>query len=109
MDQVGKAKNINNGVKIIFYIKYIDDMAIGDKIVFYSANKGIIKYMIPKGQEPYTEFRPTEHIDSFGALGAVSARMVGSVPIVGAVNKLMVELDRSIKDICGIPYDPSHV
>ena len=109
MDQVGKAKNINNGVKIIFYIKYIDDMAIGDKIVFYSANKGIIKYMIPKGQEPYTEFRPTEHIDSFGALGAVSARMVGSVPIVGAVNKLMVELDRSVKDICGIPYDPSHV
>ena len=109
VEQVGKAKNVNNGVKIIIYIKYIDDMSIGDKIVFYSANKGVIKYMIPEGQEPYTDFRPTEHIDSFGAIGAISARMVASVPIVGSINKLMVELDRSVKDICGIKYDSFHV
>lgn len=109
MDQIGKTKNVNDGVKIIFYTKYIDNMSIGDKIVFYSANKGIIKYMIPEGQEPYTEFRPTEHIDSFSALGAVSGRMVASVPIVAALNKLMVELDRSVKDICGIKYDQSHI
>ena len=105
IDQVGKAKNINNGVKIIFYIKYTDRMSVGDKITYYSANKGIIKYIIPEGQEPYTEFRKDEPIDSFLSVSSCLARMTCSNIVCLAIGKLMVELDRSVKDILGIKYD----
>ena len=109
MDNVGKAKNVYDGVKIIYYIKYVDNIGIGDKIVFYSANKGIIKYLIPKDKEPYTDFRPNEHVDSFMSLSSISGRMTMSIPIFASVSKLMVELDRSVKDIAGIPYDDSKI
>lgn len=103
----GKTKNVKDGVKIIFYIKYIDNMSIGDKITYYSANKGIVKYLIPKGQEPTSTFRPTEHIDTFATIGSVNGRMTCSIPVVIALNKLMVELDRKVKEIAGIPVDLS--
>ena len=109
LDNVGKAKNVYDGVKIIYYIKYVDNIGIGDKIVFYSANKGIIKYLIPKDKEPYTDFRPNEHVDSFMSLSSISGRMTMSIPIFASVSKLMVELDRSVKDIAGIPYDDSKI
>ena len=104
VESKGKTKNVEDGVLIEFYIKYKDNMGLGDKIVFYSANKGIIKYMIPEGEEPYTEFRPNEKIDAFVSIGSINGRMVCSTPLVGSISKLMVELDRSCKDIAGIPY-----
>ena len=103
----GKTKNVKDGVKIIFYIKYIDNMSVGDKITFYSANKGIVKYLIPKGQEPTSTFRPTEHIDTFSTIGSVNGRMTCSIPVVIGLNKLMVELDRAVKTLAGIPFDVS--
>ena len=105
--EIGKAKNLDNSVLIIYYIKFSDHMSVGDKIVFYSANKGVIKYIIPKDDEPYTAFRPNEHVDSFMSLSSISGRMTCSIPLFAATTKLMVELDRSIKDIIGIPYDES--
>ena len=60
--------------------------------------------MIPEGEEPYTEFRPNEKIDAFVSIGSINGRMVCSTPLVGSISKLMVELDRSCKDIAGIPY-----
>lgn len=107
MDNIGKAKNVYDGVKIIYYIKFINTASVGDKIVFYSANKGIVKYIIPKEDEPYTDFRPDEHIDSFMSLSSISGRLTYSIPLFAATSKLMVELDRSIKDIARIPYDES--
>lgn len=109
MDNTGKTKNVYDGVKIEFYIKYTDNMAIGDKVVFYSANKGTIKYLIPEGQEPYSEFRPEEHIDAFVSISAINGRMVCSTQIYGSIAKLMVELDRSCKDLAGIPYNKNHI
>lgn len=105
--EIGKAKNLDNSVMIIYYIKFSDKMSVGDKIVFYSANKGVIKYIIPKEDEPYTAFRPNEHIDSFMSLSSISGRMTCSIPLFAATSKLMVELDRSVKEIAGIPYDES--
>lgn len=105
--EIGKAKNLDNSVMIIYYIKFSDKMSVGDKIVFYSANKGVIKYIIPKEEEPYTTFRPDEHIDSFMSLSSISGRMTCSIPLFAATSKLMVELDRSVKEIAGIPYDES--
>ena len=109
LPQVGKAKNVEDGVKIVFYIKYTDKVSVGDKIVYYSANKGIIKYIIPKSEEPYTEFRPNEPVDSFMSLSSISSRMTCSIPLFTAVSKLMVELDRSVKDIAGIPWDEKNL
>lgn len=109
MDNTGKTKNVYDGVKIEFYIKYTDNMAIGDKVVFYSANKGTIKYLIPEGQEPYSTSRPEEHIDAFVSISAINGRMVCSTQIYGSLAKLMIELDRSCKDLAGIPYDKNHV
>lgn len=105
--EIGRTKNLDNAVLILYYIKYNDNVSIGDKIVFYSANKGTIKYIIPKEDEPYTAFRPNEKIDSFMSLSSISGRMTCSIPIFAATSKLMVELDRSIKEIAGIPYDES--
>ena len=105
LDQVGKTKNVDDGVKIVFSIKYTDNMSIGDKISYYSANKGIIKYICPKDQEPYTDFRKDEHIESFMSGSSISSRMTMSIPLSCALNKLLVELDRSVKDIAGIKYD----
>ena len=82
-------------------------MSVGDKITFYSANKGIVKYLIPKGQEPTSTFRPTEHIDTFSTIGSVNGRMTCSIPVVIGLNKLMVELDRAVKTLAGIPFDVS--
>ena len=105
--EVGRTKNLDDAVLIIYYIKYNDKLSTGDKIVYYSANKGTIKYIIPNSQEPYTDFRPNEHIESFMSLSSISGRMTFSIAIFAAVSKLMVELDRSIKDLAGIPYDDS--
>lgn len=109
VENTGKAKNVYDGVKIIFKIKYVDNMSIGDKVVFYSANKGVIKYIIPKGEEPYSEFRKNEDIDAFISIGSLNGRMVASTQIICALSKLMVELDRSCKDIANIEYNDGYI
>ena len=43
-------------------------------------------------------------MDSLVSLGGINARMVTSVIKVGSLNKLLVELTRSCKDILDIPY-----
>lgn len=102
---VGKTKNVYDAVLVEIYIKYTDEMAVGDKVVFYSANKGILKNIIPDGQEPYTNARPEEKIDAFVSISSLNGRMVTSTILFGSISKLMVELDRSCKDIAGIEYD----
>lgn len=101
----GKAKNVDEGVKIIYYIQFTDNLKVGDKIVFYSANKGVVKYIVPEGEEPYSNYRPDEVVDAFMSLSSISGRMTLSIALAAATSKCMVELDRSIKDIAGIPYD----
>ena len=82
---------------------------IGDKVVYYSANKAVEKALIPEGKEPYTDFRPNEPIDAFVSGTSIDKRIVSSTLIIGGLQKLMIELDRSVKDIMGIPYDDSTV
>lgn len=105
----GKLKNAVGGVLIEFYLKYNDVVSIGDKIVYYSANKGIVKYIFPTGKEPYTDLRPNEPIDGFISIGSINGRMVTSIPSYAASAKLMVELDRTCKDMAGIKYDDSKI
>ena len=103
----GKLKNCEDGVMIEFCQQYRDVPAIGDKIVWYSANKGVNKGLFPEGEEPYTDLRPNEVIDGFITNTSVNGRMVCSIAVVGSLNKLMVELDRKCKDMLGIKYDDS--
>ena len=106
---VGKLKGKTDGVLVEFYVQYLDTVGIGDKVVYFSANKAVEKNVIPEGLEPYTEFRPNEPIDAFVSEVSIDKRMVTSTLIYGSLQKLMIELDRSVKDIMGIPYDDSIV
>lgn len=101
----GKLKNCEDGVYIEFCQQYTDIPAIGDKIVWYSANKGVNKALFPEGEEPYTELRPNEVIDGLITNTSINGRMVCSIGEVGALNKLMIELDRTCKEMLGIPFD----
>ena len=79
-------------------------MGVGDKMVYYTAVKGVIKDIMPKGKEPYTDFRDKEPIDTLLTISSLNARMVTSVINVGIVNKILIELDRQCKEKLGIEW-----
>lgn len=104
LETTGKLKKAEDSVLIEFYLKYQDKMSIGDKLVYYSALKGVVKSIFPKGLEPYTDLRPEESIDSLLAVGSVNGRMVTSILKVGGIHKFLIELDRTVKTMVDIPY-----
>lgn len=96
-NQLKGYKNID--VLVEFFIEHDDVMKVGDKIAVYGPNKEIISEVVPKGFEPYSEFRPDEDIEVLTSPGTISRRMtIGIVPIMGA-NKVLIELKRKIADI----------
>lgn len=105
----GKLKKAEDAVYIEFFIKYEDTVGVGDKIVMMSANKQVISRLIPDEVAPYTASRPNEHIDAIVSEVSISKRMVQSIAVYGSLQRLMVELDRKVKDIMGIQYDDSKV
>ena len=98
----GKLKNAENGVLIEFYLRYEDKMSVGDKLIYYSALKGVIKDIFPEGKEPSSSFRPDEKIHSLLAVGSVNGRMVTSILLNGGINKYLIELSRKCKEIAGM-------
>lgn len=104
---VGKLKHCEGKVLVEFYIKYHDKMSVGDKLVYFSALKGVVKEIFPEGKEPYSEYRPKEKVHSFLPVGSINARMVSSVLTLGSINKVLIELDRHVKDIMGVKWDPN--
>lgn len=101
----GRLKNVDNGVLIEFYLKYEDKFSVGDKLIYYSANKGVAKDIFPRGKEPRSSFRPDEKIHTLAAKGSLDGRMVCSIMIDGGINKGLIELSRKCKDILGIKYN----
>ena len=93
-----------NGVSITFYIKCRDKMSVGDKLTYNTAIKGVVKDVMPKNKEPFTDFRPNEPIDALLTSASVNARMTPSVIITGCLNKILIELSRKCKDILGIKW-----
>lgn len=102
----GKLKGTREGVMVEFFLLYHDKLSTGDKITYFSALKGVVKDIFPKGMEPYGEFRKEEKIHSFLSMSSINGRMVTSPINIAVVNKLMVELARSCKDIYGIKWEP---
>jgi len=47
-----------------------------------------------------------EKVHTLLATHSINGRMVGSVLIMAAMNKVLIELSRHVKDIMGIPWDP---
>jgi hypothetical protein len=105
----GKLKKSQNAIYVEFYVEYVDTVGVGDKVVYNAANKVVEKNIFPEGKEPYTEFRPEEKIDAMVSETSIDHRMVSSTLTYGSLQKLMIELDRSVKDIMGIPYDHTQV
>lgn len=104
LEPTGKLKNVQEGVLIEFFLKYEDKMSIGDKLINFSALKGVCKDIFPEGKEPKSEFRPDEKIHTLLSKSSIDGRMVGSILINGGINKTLIELDRAVKDILGIKW-----
>lgn len=104
LDPTGKLKGAKNSVYFEFYLKYNDKLGVGDKVVCNSAAKGVCKGLFPKGDEPTSEYRPDEPIHILFANGSFDARMIGSVIKQASINKVLIELDRHIKEHCGIEF-----
>lgn len=104
LEKSGKLKNVDEGVLIEFYISYYDLMSVGDKLIYSAACKGTVKDIFPEGKEPYSLFRPEEKIQSLVPYFGVANRIVCSIPNTMAINKVLVELDRAVKELCDIPY-----
>ena len=101
----GKLKNCADGLLIEIYLKYEDKMSVGDKLIYTSALKGVVRDIFPEGDEPTSEYRPNEKVDSLLAVGSVNGRMVCSIIANAGLGKAMVELSRHTKDILGIKYN----
>lgn len=109
LEPVGKLKKAQDAVLIEFYLERIDIISVGDKLTNYSANKAIIKNIIPAELMAYTDARPNEPIDLFIGQISIDKRMVTSTMNYGSIQKLLIEFDRWAKGILGIPFDDSKV
>lgn len=89
-------KNVD--VLIEYYIEHDDIVGVGDKVALYGPNKQIVSEIIPKGYEPYSEYRPDEHISMFTSAGTVNRRMTISIVPITAAMKCLVELKCQIKE-----------
>ena len=92
-------KGINCDVMIEVYIEHDDEVSVGDKCVVYAASKQVISEVIPEGLEPYAESTPDEEISMFVAPSSILKRMIPSVLITGAANKVLLELKKQVRDI----------
>lgn len=104
LEKSGKLKNVDEGVLVEFYLSYYDKMSVGDKLIYYSACKGVVKDIFPAGKEPYSLFRPDEKIHTLVPYFGVANRIVCSIMNTIPINKVLIELDRAVKDLCDIPY-----
>ena len=101
----GKLKKSQEAIYIEFYVEYKDTVGRGDKLVNYSANKCTEKKVIPADLYPYTKARPEEEVSAFVSEVSIDKRMVSSTIVIGSINKILIEMDRQVKDIMGIPNE----
>ncbi len=100
-DQYGKIAgvDVHDGVLVEIYVTYHDEVSDGDKFAHMSANKATNGYMVPRGLEPYTAFRPYEEIDIPLAPSAILQRGTPSVITVEIGYKVLIELKRACFEI----------
>ena len=106
LPQVGKLKHVD-GVLIEIYMRYHDKLSVGDKLSS-NANKNVLMNVYKDEDAPYTDYRPNEEIDLISSCSALDGRMITSVMKIGALNKVMIELSRSVCDIMGVKWNTIH-
>ena len=94
-------KNAEGMVLIEVYMRYHDKMSVGDKITNSASNKNILMHIYKDEDAPYTDFRPNEKIDVVSSAAAIDGRMITSPFLNGALNKLLIELQRKCSEIYG--------
>ena len=108
LEKQGKLKNSETDVLIELYVKYHDKCSIGDKMANLNANKIVLMNVYADEDAPYTDFRPTEKIDVVSSASSIDGRMITSPFKNGALNKLMIELQRRCCEIYGKPWKTLH-
>lgn len=100
-DQYGKVggDDVGDGVKIEIYVTHHDEVSDGDKFAHMSANKATNGFMVPRGYEPYTLFRPYEEIDIPDGPSAILQRGTPSVNTITIGYKVLVELKRTLFEL----------
>ena len=101
LEATGKMKAIDDGVLIEIYMRYNDKLAIGDKLANLNANKVVLMDVYPDEEAPYTDYRPDDKIDIISSAASIDARMITSPFKNGALNKLLIELQRKCAEIYG--------
>lgn len=86
-------------VLVDIYIEHEDEASVGDKCVAYAASKQVLSEVVPEGLEPYSESRPDEEISMFVAPSSILKRMIPSIVVLAAGNKVLIECKRKIRDI----------
>ena len=107
LPQVGKLKNVD-GVLIEIYMEYHDRLGVGDKLACLNANKVVLRDVYSNEDAPYGNFRPEEKIDAISSASSIDGRMVTSIIKLGALDKVMIELWRSVQEIYGIKPKTLH-
>ena len=88
-----------DGLLIEMFVEYKDELGVGDKVSFNTALKTVVSDVFPKGEEPYSDFRPDEPIDAFLSPLSVVSRMTTDYFSLALTNKVLIELKRSIDAI----------
>lgn len=96
-DRYGKIKgeDVTDGVRFEIFIEYHDEISDGDKSTHMTANKATFGLLIPRGMEPYTQFRPYEEISMTIAPSAVLQRGTPSIKPTMCYYKCLIELKRA--------------
>lgn len=92
-----KGQKVEDSVLIEFYIKHKEMMEIGSKLAVFTGLKNTVGEIIPKGYEPYSEFRPEEEISTSLSPYSILKRMTPSITLTMLGNKCIIELKRHLK------------
>lgn len=87
---------VDEGVIIRFHIKHRDVIKKGDKVANFCAMKGVTSHIMPKGQEPWSSFRPDEEVSCLIAPLSVSARKTPGIFRFLWGNKVLIEGKRKL-------------
>lgn len=96
-DKIGN--NTLDGLYIQYFIRYEDELSIGDKISFFTAIKTVVADVIADEEEPYTDLRPDEPIEAVFSPLSVVSRMTNDIFNAMYLNKVLIELKRKVGEI----------
>ena len=94
-----RGQNVEDSVMIEFYIEELEPLEVASKIANYSGLKNTIGEIIPRGYEPYAEWRPEDKLGTIIAENSILKRMTPSILEVGFANKLIVGFKEHLREI----------